>query len=408
MTELKTDDLTDDATKILVWAWETYQQREHWPTIADLDRFADRTLKRKLDDLLEEVPNWWLSPDLTRQQNVFQSNSEVRLTFLACGSLDPARPAAEICFSMLNVIVQAADTFEPSAPGATLVVNSEEMKERFPAATTETSAYRYAPTMLIQGDIPGVSMGSSGDGSATWAITVYEQGTRAYRGLNSLGDLLTRIVNDRRSTETQYSQHFQLLEKKQVADEFRATDDSESTNSINPRDVFLVHGRNELAKHAMTAFLESLGLRPLDLQKDVAPVTGKAAPSILECVIAGFDIAQAVVVLFTPDEESTLRPELVRNSQEGVAVWQARPNVYFEAGYAFNSHAERTILIEVGNVHRLSDLSNLLAVQMNDTEYARGLIIDRLQSAGCELDVSSDDWKTAGDFAAAAFDEPQI
>ena len=57
----------------------------------------------------------------------------------------------------------------------------------------------------------------------------------------------------------------------------------------------------------MFEFLRSLGLEPLDWDKLLA-ATGEASPYIGDVLAAGFPMAQAVVVLLTPDDEARVRP----------------------------------------------------------------------------------------------------
>jgi hypothetical protein len=147
-------------------------------------------------------------------------------------------------------------------------------------------------------------------------------------------------------------------------------------------------------------FLAAIGLKALDLQRDLVSLTGSASPTTLETIVEGFKVAKAVVVLFTPDEDSTLREEFAETAEEKVAVPQARPNVYFEAGYAFHSHPRRTVLVELGRTRRLSDLADRLAVPMDNSEYSRKLVVDRLRNAGCAV-VLGEAWTTAGDFEGA-------
>jgi hypothetical protein len=151
----------------------------------------------------------------------------------------------------------------------------------------------------------------------------------------------------------------------------------------------------------MVTFLEALGLSVIDLQLEGPSLTGEASPSVIDTVIAGFSAARAVVVLFTPDEDVTLRPEFRANPEEQAPRQQARPNVYFEAGYAFRSHPKRTVLVELGRVSPISDLGDRLAVRNDDSEHQRRAVIVRLMVAGCAVDDQDETWRTAGSFLAA-------
>ena len=65
------------------------------------------------------------------------------------------------------------------------------------------------------------------------------------------------------------------------------------------RDVFVVHGRNEMARRAMFSFLHSIGLTPVEWSMAVQDA-GRTSPYVGEILEAAFSRAHAVVVLFTP------------------------------------------------------------------------------------------------------------
>jgi hypothetical protein len=81
--------------------------------------------------------------------------------------------------------------------------------------------------------------------------------------------------------------------------------------------------------------LRSIGLVPIEWQEALV-ATGKASPYVGEVVDAAVAAAQAVVILFTPDELVALRPEYANGDEDPEVrpACQARPNVIFEAGLA--------------------------------------------------------------------------
>jgi hypothetical protein len=165
------------------------------------------------------------------------------------------------------------------------------------------------------------------------------------------------------------------------------------------KQVFIVHGRNLAARDALMAFLNTLGLRPMTWEI-ARSLTGEATPTTLESVQAGIKAAQCVIVLFTGDDMVRLRPEY-GNEPFG---YQPRPNVLFEAGYALaHAEKERTILIRSGASREISDLSGLNYVELNNSPERRRAIVERLRSAGCDIDdrVDYTNKKISGDFEAA-------
>jgi predicted nucleotide-binding protein len=169
----------------------------------------------------------------------------------------------------------------------------------------------------------------------------------------------------------------------------------------DPRKVFVVYGRNEKIRKAMFVFLRSIGLQPLEWG-DLINATGVAAPYIGDILDKGFAIAQAVVVVLTPDEYACLRPELrgAHDPPEDVhPTPQARPNVLFEAGMAFGRHPDRTVLVEVGYVRPFSDKAGRHVVRFDGSVRARQDLAHRLQAAQCPVNMTGDDWHDAGDFS---------
>jgi hypothetical protein len=89
----------------------------------------------------------------------------------------------------------------------------------------------------------------------------------------------------------------------------------EKSSVSDPRKVFVVHGRNDAARKAVFDLLLALKLWPLEWN-EVASETGTGAPYIFEILQKGFEIAQAIVVVLTPDELVEMRPELQRGGME--------------------------------------------------------------------------------------------
>ena len=164
--------------------------------------------------------------------------------------------------------------------------------------------------------------------------------------------------------------------------------------------VMVVHGRNIPVRDALYEFLRALGLNPIEFSHGVK-ATKKGAPVIKEVLDAMFGKAAAVVVLLTPDDEARLKQEFRKSSDatfESSLTGQARPNVLFEAGRAFGSHPDSTILVQVGSHRPLSDLSGVHFVYLGDDAASRNDLATRLETGGCAVDRSGTDWLKAGKF----------
>jgi predicted nucleotide-binding protein len=162
---------------------------------------------------------------------------------------------------------------------------------------------------------------------------------------------------------------------------------------VDPHNVFVVFGRDTRAKDAMWQFLERLGLHPLDWNEMVR-LTGKGTPYTGHVIEMGFSIALACVVLMTPDDEARLHADLLEpedGDHERELTCQPRPNVIFEAGRAFGTHPDHTILVEVGALRPVSDLAGLNVVRIGATKAPLMALADRLEAAGCPVDRKDPD-----------------
>ncbi len=167
----------------------------------------------------------------------------------------------------------------------------------------------------------------------------------------------------------------------------------------DPKSVFVIHGRNELAWTAMGVFLRACGLKPINFGELRSEMGG--TPTIADIVEEGMRRAQGIVALFTPDEYSSLRPDLRKDTDEheALARWQARPNVIFEAGMAFGRDRQRVVFVVLGDTKLFTDVAGIHVLRpTNDATGDRGLLHDTLKK-GLRCDAEdSRDWMTAGDF----------
>lgn len=70
----------------------------------------------------------------------------------------------------------------------------------------------------------------------------------------------------------------------------------------------------------------------------------------------------------------------------------------FEAGMAMGRFPERTILVELGNLRPFSDIGGRHVIRPDNTTQKRQELAQRLETAGCGINLKGTDWHTAGDF----------
>lgn len=181
----------------------------------------------------------------------------------------------------------------------------------------------------------------------------------------------------------------------------RKRNDKSQTSKKQANAVFLVHGRDDHARQALSDFLRSLQVHPIEWSQALA-LTGKGSPYIGEVIDAGFSRAKAIVVLFTPDDEAKLRDKFIRTADpafERKLSGQPRQNVLFEAGMAFGRYKDTTIIVQVGKVRPMSDVTGIHIVHLTGSVSSRRQLIGKLRTTGVTVDDTGEDWLTDGDFS---------
>jgi predicted nucleotide-binding protein len=169
------------------------------------------------------------------------------------------------------------------------------------------------------------------------------------------------------------------------------------------KNVMVVYGRDQALRDSMFGFLRALKLNPIEWSEAVR-ATKKASPYVGEILDAAFKMAQAVVVLLSPDESVQLRRELCASDEEFAREqrFQPRANVLIEAGMALARAEDRTLLVRVGDVDLASDIHGRHVVKLDDSAEQRNELAQRLKTAGCEPDTGNPDWYRTGTFKATA------
>jgi hypothetical protein len=168
--------------------------------------------------------------------------------------------------------------------------------------------------------------------------------------------------------------------------------------------VFVIHGRDLQLQDRFFHLLRDMGLHPL-LWEDLVTAAGDAgpAPYIGEVVARAPLLAQACVVLLSPDERVQLHPDLVGPHDpvhESALSMQASPNVIYELGQAQMAFPERMLVVEAGMVRPIGDLFGINVVRFDGGSRSVSKLASRLRLAGCELDErGAQRWIEANGFA---------
>jgi hypothetical protein len=166
------------------------------------------------------------------------------------------------------------------------------------------------------------------------------------------------------------------------------------------RKVMVVYGRDSSASSAMFDFLRALKLDPQEWIS-LVHATENAAPYTGEVLDRALEIAQAVVVLFTPDDDARLRADLLLaddGPEERDLRGQPRPNVLYEAGLAMGRHPTRTVIVELGTLRGVSDLFGRHTIRLVGSAGPLHDLAERLRTAGCSVDTSGQHWRDPARF----------
>lgn len=155
------------------------------------------------------------------------------------------------------------------------------------------------------------------------------------------------------------------------------------------RKIYLVLGRMDESVKAIQIYLEKMGLTILQ-KEGSREIPSGGTPFIGNELDAAFKEAQAIVVLFTGDEEARLCETFYRrDDDEFEKIFSPQPTQeqIFEAGYAFGVSPKRTILIQIGDVRPFSDIIGRHMLHFAGTDEDYNLLQARLKLAGCLIDT---------------------
>jgi predicted nucleotide-binding protein len=164
--------------------------------------------------------------------------------------------------------------------------------------------------------------------------------------------------------------------------------------------VFVIGGRDTILTNSMYELLSALGCKPVEFHQAVAKVRGTGNPFIGQVLDKAFERVQALVVLFSPDDEAKLKDYFItagEKATEGRLRGQARPNVIFEAGMALGRHEEKTIMVQVGAMKSFSDIAGRHMIHLDDS-YERRLDFATRLGRLCKIDTSGVRWTEVGTF----------
>ncbi len=160
-----------------------------------------------------------------------------------------------------------------------------------------------------------------------------------------------------------------------------------------------MHGRDTQLNEDMFALLRALNLNPIEWSAAVAKTKGNN-PDVDKIIGGQMKSVQGIVVLISPDEQAKLKPAFCdpANPSEKTLQDQARPNVLFEAGWAFGAYPDKTLLVRVGNTRPISDLGGKHIMKLSNSPASRKELAQRLRKMKFKVNTDGTSWLTEGDF----------
>lgn len=152
----------------------------------------------------------------------------------------------------------------------------------------------------------------------------------------------------------------------------------QSSTQPRTKNVFVVHGRDEIAKTSLEVFLHEIGLEPIVLHRQA-----DEGMTIIEKFEKHSDVGY-VFILLTPDEVAYSASEEASADEQRHKETHARPNVIFEFGYFVGKLGRsRVCCLYTGNVTLPSDVSGMIYKRYEKSieEVAYGIIKD-LKASG--------------------------
>jgi predicted nucleotide-binding protein len=233
-------------------------------------------------------------------------------------------------------------------------------------------------------------------------------------GMFAADQSLARYIGDQVSSDRRYLQiklsrvrsmlelaTAELAGRGAVRAQPSTSDGAPETPADVARRVFVVYGRDGTLIRRFFDLLYVVGLQPLEWEKLVA-LTGTTVPYLGDAVSMAPHLAQANLVLLSPDDIVELHPGLHQpgdQAHERARAGQSRPNVLFELGLAYATAPKRTIIVEIGQLRPIADLAGLNVIHFDGSAEAIKKIIDRLALAGCPADTSGEHWLDTSRFA---------
>lgn len=149
----------------------------------------------------------------------------------------------------------------------------------------------------------------------------------------------------------------------QISPEDKAMIQKAEVDKNPPKEIFLVHGHDELNMHKVSEWVHGLtGVKPIILSRQL-----NKGMSLIEKFEAYSADSACAIVLMTPDDEAR-----AKNKPTSDLVGQARQNVVFELGYFYGKLKRKNVIVLNFGVALPGDINGLVYIGKEDWKVELG------------------------------------
>jgi predicted nucleotide-binding protein len=387
---------SDNARRLLQTVWDLFERAGDWPTVGQVANRMDQQHDLVFEDVLPEVPAQLLYG--IHPSRVPSDNEMVGLTVAGAAATEGAADDLRLVVAAVGFAAQMQRRWTPPAedPNAELSLTASQIGRELQLPAADSAVLLARVGALLRTDNWGWSVASHGDAPDAWSFTI-DRRVRRFRGVSGVDDFWVRA----HPPSPVEGANAPPLTTRLGISTWHGIGQTVSRSSVGKRTVFLVHGRDHDARDALIELLRAFDVRVVTWREAASRAGGGGTPYTGDIVRAGMEMADAVVVLLTPDDVGYAR-SIFHQDRDGAdelrPTGQARLNVIFEAGMAMALGRERVVIVEVGATRGLSDTAGIHTIRLHDHVESRKDFAARLRDAGLTVDTDGEQWRTAGTF----------
>ncbi|MFI5958418.1 CATRA conflict system CASPASE/TPR repeat-associated protein [Cryptosporangium sp. NPDC051539] len=163
----------------------------------------------------------------------------------------------------------------------------------------------------------------------------------------------------------------------------------------DPRKVLVICGPDDRVRARVHDWLRMLDLRPVEREECVNHL-GEAPPSEIDVLLAGLELAQAALIVLTPESVTWKNGTLEAVDAGARAIGDP---MTLRIGLALGALSyRRTLIVEAGSPIVPPGLELRRPIRLDDTELSKRTMAGRLALARCDVRLTGSEWLDPGMF----------